>query len=356
MKIAIILHNLGGPDALESVRPFLFNLFRDKAIIRLPALLRYPLAALISARREKEAQHIYAAIGGKSPLLENTRAQGAALERLLNIPQPLVPPVQFRVFTAMRYWHPLPEETAKEVADFAPDRIVELPLYPQFSTTTTQSSFDAFAKAAVKYRITAPREPVTCYPVLPGFINAQTALIAPLYQKLQQDAVARGIKKPPRILFSCHGLPQRVIDAGDPYQWQCEQTAKAILAALNIPQLDFKTTYQSRVGPMQWITPYTDAEILQAGKDGVPLLIAPIAFVSEHSETLYELDQQYRDLAAANGVPLFARAPAVSTHPLFIEGLAGLVRAALANGPAPSSCPPALRACGCRRNRSEKDQ
>lgn len=322
MKVAVVLFNLGGPLHLADVRPFLENLFSDPAIIRLPALFRIPLAKFISKKREEEAKHIYQAIGGGSPLLANTEAQRKALEAAL----PQSENTQYRCFISMRYWHPFAHETGRLVADFAPDKIVFLPLYPQFSTTTTESSFRDFSDALKKVKVKAPVSTICCYPSDPGFIAAQAMLIREQYENLGRDMQMAGITKKPRLLFSSHGLPERVVKAGDPYQRQCEETAKALVAALNIPGLDWINCYQSRVGPLKWIEPYTDAEIERAGSEKTPVIIAPISFVSEHSETLYEIEQQYRELARDKGVPGFARVPAVGTHPDFIAGLARLAQ------------------------------
>ncbi len=309
---AVVLFNLGGPDAPESVRPFLFNLFHDPAILGLPQPLRYLLARLLSARRAKVATEIYRQLGGGSPLLPNTRAQSDALQAALD--------ADTRVFIAMRYWHPMSDETAAAVKAYAPDQIILLPLYPQFSTTTTQSSCKDWDRAARRVGLTAPTVTVCCYPTEPGFIAALAGLIAPALKRARE-------KGRPRLLFSAHGLPKKVVRAGDPYQWQVEQSAAAVVRALDIPDLDWVVCYQSRVGPLEWIGPYTDAEIDRAGRDRVPLVVAPIAFVSEHSETLVELDIEYRARAQQVGVPLYLRVPAVSTHPAFIGALVNLVRA-----------------------------
>lgn len=324
MKTAVILFNLGGPDKLDSVKPFLLNLFKDKAILSVPWFIRYPLALLISTSREKEARHIYAAIGGGSPLLPNTIAQAQALEKKLG--------TNYKVFTVMRYWHPFAKDVAKDVKAYVPDKIIYLPLYPQYSTTTTKSSFEDFDKCFFGHNGSAPKGAIATTPFVTkiisyetnaGLVNAYAKLIKPIYEDVKAKA-----GKAPRILFSAHGLPQKTIDAGDPYQKQVYATCKAVVAALNIPGLDWKNTFQSRVGPLKWIEPYTDKEIEVAGGEKMPLLIVPIAFVSEHSETLYEIEQQYRELAKEKGVPVFARVPAVATHPDFIDGLAELVRKA----------------------------
>ncbi|HYG84706.1 MAG TPA: ferrochelatase [Azospirillum sp.] len=312
-RTAVVLFNLGGPDAPDAIRPFLFNLFYDPSIIGLPTPLRFLLANVIARRREKPAREIYAQLGGKSPLLENTQAQAAALEAAL------AGGGEVRTFIAMRYWHPMSTETAAAVKEFAPDLVILLPLYPQWSTTTTASSLRVWREAAETVGLKAETRVVCCYPTEPGFIVASARLV----QQAHAEATRYGR---PRVLFSAHGLPKRVVAAGDPYQWQCERTARAIADALNIPNLDWVNCYQSRVGPLEWIGPSTDEEIRRAGRDKVPVVVVPIAFVSEHSETLVEIEVEYRHLAKGLGVPYFARVPTVGVEPAFIGGLVRLVR------------------------------
>lgn len=318
-KLAVVLFNLGGPDSPAAVGPFLRNLFRDPAIIGVPQPLRGALAWLIARRRAPIAADIYAQIGGGSPLLANTRAQANALQAALDDLGAV------KVFVAMRYWHPLVEQVVGEVRDFAPDRILLLPLYPQFSTTTTTSALRAWGKAAARAGLTVPVHTVCCYPVNQGFVAALVDLIRPAYKRALS---ATG--KAPRLLFTAHGLPQRVVDRGDAYQAQVEMTAAAVVNALAVSQLDAQISYQSRVGPLEWLRPYTEDELRRAGTDRVPLVVAPIAFVSEHSETLVELDITYREEALRLGVPHYERVPTVGTHPVFIAGLADIVRGALA--------------------------
>jgi len=316
-KLAVVLFNLGGPDSPEAVEPFLRNLFSDPAIITLPAIFRLPLARMIARRRAPVAAQIYAHMGGRSPIFEETRAQADALEQALSKDD-----IQAKAFVAMRYWHPFSNGAARAVKAFAPDKIVLLPLYPQYSTTTTGSSLRDWAKAARKAKVDAPTSRACCYPWDAGFVVAAAAKIRLAAKDLKPD---QGY----RLLLSAHGLPKRIIQKGDPYQWQVEQSAAAIVKALNLPELEAQVCYQSRVGPLEWIGPSADAEIARAGKDGKGLIVAPIAFVSEHSETLVELDIEYRRLAADKGVPDYRRAATVGTHSDFIEGLAGLVRRAL---------------------------
>jgi len=313
VKIAVILFNLGGPDSLEAVQPFLRNLFSDPAILRVPSLIRGPLARFIAGRRAPKARGIYEQIGGSSPILGQTEAQARALEAALGAAGE---GHEWRGYVCMRYWHPMTEAVVRSVERFAPDRIVLLPLYPQFSTATTASSFKAWNDLA---RFEAPTEVVKDYPTDPGFIAASVALV--------EEGLAQAGAGPRRLLFSAHGLPERVIRAGDPYQSQVERTAKAIAESLG--GLDWSVCYQSRVGPLKWIGPSTDAEIARAGADKVAVVLYPLSFVSEHSETLVELDIEYRHLAERAGVPAYVRVPTVGTHPLFIAGLARLVRDAL---------------------------
>lgn len=218
-RIAVVLFNLGGPDRPEAVRPFLFNLFNDPAIITAPAPIRWIIAQLISRRRAPVAREIYANLGGGSPLLANTIEQAEALSRALSANGDV------RCFIAMRYWHPFADETAREVKAFEPDRVVLLPLYPQFSTTTSGSSFADWNRAARSAGLDAPTHVVGCFPRDTGFVSTVAGLTAAAWQ----EASAAGS---PRILFSAHGLPKRVVEGGDPYQWQVEQSALAIAAEL----------------------------------------------------------------------------------------------------------------------------
>ena len=341
-RVAVVLFNLGGPDSLDAVEPFLCNLFRDPAIIRAPAPLRHLIARLIARRRGRQARDIYRTIGGSSPLLAETEAQAAALGRALDD----LGEVEVEVAVAMRYWHPMSEAAVRPVAAFRPDRVVLLPLYPQFSTTTTASSLAAWRVAAQAVGIAAPTSAICCYPRAEGLVEAHALLIEPLL------AVA-GEAGEPRLLFSAHGLPKSVVARGDPYQWQVEQTARGIVARLGREGLDWRVCYQSKVGPMAWLGPSTVEELDRAGRDRVPVVVVPIAFVSDHSETLVELDVTYRDHARAAGVPAYHRVPALGTHPSFIAALADLVRGAanaaggagLVSGEGGRLCPADHRRC-----------
>ena len=309
MKTAVVLFNLGGPDSLDAVEPFLRNLFGDPAIVSLPAIVRKPLAWFIASRRAPVARAIYEKLGGSSPILAETRAQADALDKVLT---------DSKSFIAMRCWRPFSDEAAAAVKAYAPDRIVLMPLYPQFSTTTTGSALADWGRAARKAGLNVPTATVCCFPDAPGFVAAQARLIQDAFKAVRTDVHYR-------VLLSAHGLPKRTVQRGDPYQRQVEQTARVLVDALGIDGLDWTVCYQSRVGPLEWIGPATDAEIKRAGADGKGVIIVPIAFVSEHSETLVELDIEYAHLAHKAGVPDYRRVPTVGTGPEFIAALAALV-------------------------------
>ncbi|WP_293678196.1 ferrochelatase [uncultured Phenylobacterium sp.] len=338
MKVAVVLFNLGGPDNQKAVRPFLFNLFRDPAIIQLPAPARYALAALISTTRAKSARANYQRMGGGSPLLAGTNAQARVLEEMLTAQG-----LEARTFVAMRYWKPFTEEMAAQVARFAPDEIVLLPLYPQYSTTTTGSSLKEWARV---YKGPGRTRTVCCYPTAPGLVDAHVEAIRKVW---------RTPGDPPgevRLLFSAHGLPQQVVEAGDPYAAQIEATAAAVAARL--PEFpDWQLCYQSRVGRLKWLGPSTVEAIHQAAADGKGVLICPIAFVSEHIETLVELDVEYAELAKDLGVQPFLRARTPETDRGFMAELARAVTGALdRDGIAPHGpwrCPAAHGKCVCAR-------
>ncbi|MGB0695706.1 MAG: ferrochelatase [Rhodospirillaceae bacterium] len=313
-KLAVVLFNLGGPDSPEAVKPFLFNLFNDPAIISVPTPLRWMIAKLISSRRAPIAREIYGHIGGKSPLLEQTHDQAAAIAAGLTEKG-----FEALVVPAMRYWHPFATEAAQAVAAFQPDKIVALPLYPQFSTTTSGSSLKQWREVLAKTSITAPSLEVGCWPVLDGWCEAVAGLIRQSLPEAEED------DPQPRLLFSAHGLPKKVIDAGDPYQHQVERSVAKVLEILGPIPVEPVVCYQSKVGPLEWIGPATEDEIKRAGADGRPVIVVPIAFVSEHSETLVELDIEYRELAEEAKVPWYRRVPTAQTHPRFISALVEVI-------------------------------
>jgi len=321
-KIAIVLFNLGGPDSPEAIKPFLLNLFRDPAILRVPFFVRPFLARTIARARVAPATENYALLGGKSPLLGLTQEQAAALEAAL-------PDLEARCFIAMRYWHPFSLEAARAVKAWGPDEVVLLPLYPQFSTTTTGSSLAAWRQAAARAGLAADTTTVCCYPVDSAYATATAALVKAGYHRAR---AALDPAVPLRVLFSAHGLPEVIIQGGDPYQWQVEQTVAAVVAAWG-ETVDHAICYQSRATPQKWIEPSTEEEIERAAKDRTAVLVVPIAFVSEHTETLVELDVEYRDLAEKLDVPGYFRVPTQNADTGFIASLAGVVRRAIGCGP-----------------------
>jgi ferrochelatase len=314
-KIAIILFNLGGPDGPEAVQPFLFNLFSDKAIISVPQPIRWLIAKLISIRRAPIAKGIYAELGGGSPLLPNTKKQADALRSML---EKRYVDDEFKCFISMRYWHPMANQVASDVKVWGADEVVLLPLYPQFSTTTSGSSIKDWKRASRKAGLDAVTKGICCYPIDSGFVSAVS-------KRLKNALAEREQHSNILVLFSAHGLPKKIVDRGDPYKWAVEKSAAAVVDRLDIPALEWRVSYQSRVGPLEWIKPYTEDEIRLAGSKGKDLIVVPIAFVSEHSETLVELDIEYRELAEKAGVTSYTRIGTVGDDDAFIEGLADLV-------------------------------
>jgi len=312
MKKAVILFNLGGPDSQESVEPFLFNLFNDPEILDLPKILRYPLAKIISKKRKTTAQKIYSEIGGSSPILKLTNEQANALENKLNENNKKD---IYKCFVVMRCWYPRAYQVVSLVKNYNPDEIILLPLYPQYSSATSGSSIKEWIEISEKNKINKPTKIICCYPTDEDFIAAHTKLIEEKIENLNSY----------RLIFSAHGLPERNIKKGDPYQWQIEQSVKKIVEKLDIDNLDWILCYQSRVGPLKWIGPSTDDEIINVSKQNKTIIIVPIAFVSEHSETLVELDIEYKKLAEKNGCKNYHRVPALGTNKDFINSLCKLV-------------------------------
>ncbi|MBJ7898896.1 MAG: ferrochelatase [Cyanobacteria bacterium RI_101] len=324
-RVGVLLLNLGGPEKLEDVRPFLFNLFSDPEIIRLPSpLLQKPLAWLISTLRSKKSQANYQQIGGGSPLLQITEAQGAALEAEL-----VSRGENAKIYIGMRYWHPFTEEAVAEIKNDRPQRLVVLPLYPHFSISTSGSSFrvleDLWRRDPVLRQIDYTIIP--SWYDHPGYIQAMADLIEAELAKFPEPDRAH-------IFFSAHGVPQSYVDeAGDPYQSEIETCTRLIMGALNRPN-PHTLAYQSRVGPVEWLKPYTEDALMELGNQGVQdLLVVPISFVSEHIETLQEIDIEYREIAEEAGIHNFQRVPALNTYPGFVSALADLVAASLAKPP-----------------------
>jgi ferrochelatase len=312
MKKAIILFNLGGPDKIDNVEPFLFNLFNDPAILNLPTLLRYPLAKLISNRRAPVAKKIYAELGGSSPILKLTKEQSSALEIKLNQTQT---EDEYKCFIVMRCWNPRAKDVIKDVKLYNPDDVVLMPLYPQYSAATSGSSIKEWKDVCKKNNYNVKTSTICCYPTDQNFINAHTKEIIRKIKDLKDF----------KLIFSAHGLPEKNIKKGDPYQWQVEQSVKKIVENLNDENLDWILSYQSRVGPLKWIGPSTEDIIIENSKIGKHIVLVPIAFVSEHSETLVELDIEYKEIADANGCKNYTRVPALGINEDFIKTLSELI-------------------------------
>jgi ferrochelatase len=312
MKKAVILFNLGGPDKLENVEPFLFNLFYDPAILNLPKVFRYLLAKLISNRRAPTAKKIYQELGGSSPILKLTQDQSGALETKLNNDDGLS---EYKCFVVMRCWHPRAEDVIKDVINYDPDEVILMPLYPQYSAATSGSSIKEWKDVCKINNFKTKTSTICCYPTEANFILAHKNEIVKKINNLENF----------KLIFSAHGLPEKNIKNGDPYQWQIEQSVNKIVESLKIENLDWILSYQSRVGPLKWIGPSTEDIIIKNSKLGKHIVLVPIAFVSEHSETLVELDIEYKEIADKNGCKNYTRVPALGVNKDFIKAMCELI-------------------------------
>lgn len=324
-RVGVLLLNLGGPEKPEDVRPFLFNLFSDPEIIRIPfPWLQKPLAWFISSRRAKTSQANYQQIGGGSPLRRITEEQGDALKSALDRKGH-----DAKVYVGMRYWHPFTEEAIAQIKRDSLEKLVVLPLYPQYSISTSGSSFRLLEQlwqddpklAQVEYTL------IPSWYARPGYVNAMADLIRTELDKLPNPDSAH-------IFFSAHGVPVSYVEEfGDPYQREIEHCTALIMQALGRSN-DHTLAYQSRVGPIEWLQPYTEDAIQALAEAGVDdLMVVPISFVSEHIETLQEIDIEYRELAEEAGIERFYRVPALNTHTGFITDLAEMVDEAAAAEP-----------------------
>ncbi len=340
MKKAVILFNLGGPDKLENVEPFLFNLFNDPAILNLPSVFRFPLAKLIANRRTPTAKKIYQELGGSSPILKLTKEQSNALEVKLNRDDNSS---NYKCFVVMRCWNPRAENVVKEVISYNPDEMILMPLYPQYSSATSGSSIKEWNSVCLKNNFKVKTSTICCYPTDKNFVEAH------------KNEIIKKIKniKNFKLIFSAHGLPEKNIKKGDPYQWQVEQSVKEIVKSLNIKDLDWILSYQSRVGPLKWIGPSTEDIIVENSKLGKHIILVPVAFVSEHSETLVELDIEYKELAEKNGCKNYSRVPALGVNENYIKAMSNLIihkKEYNFNGelfPPKTQCPSQFKKCPC---------
>lgn len=324
-RTGVLLLNLGGPEKLEDVRPFLYNLFSDPEIIRLPfPWLQKPLAWLISTLRSKKSEENYLEIGGGSPLLQITEAQAQALQSKLSGQGS-----DIQVYVGMRYWHPFTEEAIARIKEDGIEKLVVLPLYPQFSISTSGSSF----RVLEEMWKTDPQLQKIEYTLIPSWYNHPDYLSAMadlIKQELQQFEQPEKV----HIFFSAHGVPKTyVTEAGDPYQVEIEECTQLIMKTLNTGN-PYILAYQSKVGPVEWLKPYTEDALEELGAKNIKdLLVVPISFVSEHIETLQEIDLEYREVAEEVGISNFKRVPALNTHPMFIDALTNLTTSALEETP-----------------------
>lgn len=350
-RIGVLLFNLGGPETLDDVKPFLFNLFSDPDIIRLPwRALQKPLAWLISTQRQKKSRGYYEQIGGGSPLRRITEEQARALEKALASRN-----INARAYVGMRYWKPFIEEALDQIRRDQIDHLVVLPLYPQFSVSTTGSSLNRMHAIAAENGFRLPPTSVVCsWEADANYIEAMAAAAREELARFPDQDPSRT-----HILFSAHSVPVRYIDEGDPYLDQTKRTVELVMERLGVHR-PHGLSFQSKVGPVEWLTPATNETIPKLAGEGVSqLMLVPVSFVSEHSETLYEMDILYRDLAAESGIAHYGRVPTMNCRPDFIEALATLVERALPNSTegnphsncihSPVAANAAAQSCACGR-------
>ncbi|HCA61544.1 ferrochelatase [Synechococcus sp. Minos11] len=321
-RVGIVLLNLGGPERIQDVGPFLYNLFADPEIIRLPIpALQKPLAWLISTLRSNKSQEAYRSIGGGSPLRRITDQQARELQSLLRQRN-----VDATTYVAMRYWHPFTESAVADMKADGIEQVVVLPLYPHFSISTSGSSFRELQRLRQGDERFAqlPLRAIRSWHDHPGYLKAMAQLMEREIDACVDPSTAH-------VFFSAHGVPKSYVEeAGDPYQKEIESCAELIMKTLGRDN-PWTLAYQSRVGPVEWLQPYTEEALEELGEKGVKeLVVVPISFVSEHIETLEEIDIEYREIATEAGVSNFRRVPALDTDPTFIASLADLVETSLA--------------------------
>jgi protoporphyrin/coproporphyrin ferrochelatase len=317
-EIGVVLLQLGGPDSPEAVEPFLYNLFCDPDIINFPGafLARKPLARFISSRRSKKVAEHYREIGGKSPIVDLTMAQARALQTELSRDIPA------SVHVAMRYWHPLSEEAIAEMKNEPLRKIILLPLYPQYSKATTASSVREWNRQCEKQRYPpVPTETICCYHDHPLYVGAIVARINQVYQRFSGTDPGEI-----DLIFSAHGVPLSLVREGDPYQQQIKETVRLVVDAGRWTS-PHTLCYQSKVGPAEWLKPSLPATLRELASRGRRrFLVIPIAFVTDHIETLHEINIEARHEAEQLGVAQFEMMPGLNDHPMFIQCLADLVR------------------------------
>lgn len=317
-KIAVVLLQLGGPDSLASVEPFLYNLFCDPDIIDIPGafLFRKSLARLISSKRAPKVQELYKRIGNGSPILKQTKLQAEALRQSLSLQGYTVD-----VHIAMRYWHPLTEAAVSAVVASKPDRIILLPLYPHYCKATTGSSVNEWKRVAKKLHLPEiPTALVEQYYEHPLYIEALVRRISTAINRVPQSDRSKL-----QLVFSAHGTPMKLVRDGDPYSHHIRKTYERVIERGKFG-LRHTLCFQSKVGPQKWLTPSLVGTIDRLGHEGAThLLVIPIAFVTDHIETLSEINIEARDEAKKLGVQYYDMMPALLTEPNFINCLTDLV-------------------------------
>jgi ferrochelatase len=326
----VLILNLGGPDAPASVKPFLLELFRDPDVLTVPggAPVRNALAWLIATMRAKRVVKNYLEVGW-SPLLPRTLAQERALETRLNQLAPARDGTPaWLVRTAMRYWRPRASAALAELVANGVSRIIALPLYPQYSRATTASSLGELREVVAREAPQVRLDEITSYATDPAYVAALAACIEEGIAAARAAAPATSpAEREPLLLFSAHGLPQRIVDAGDPYEKEIRATMAAVLAKLAWKG-ESQLSFQSRAGPVKWLEPSTEHAIGALARRGVKrVVVVPISFVSDHIETVHEIDLLLGRQAKAQGITTFVRTPALDVRPDFIDSLARLVRA-----------------------------
>lgn len=315
-RVGIVLFQLGGPDTLEAIEPFLYNLFCDPDIIDFPfaRIGRKPLAKLISATRARKVQHHYSTIGGGSPIRRNTEQQAKALESELRAQG-----IDARCFVAMRYWHPFTSEAIERIREAKCDQIVLLPLYPQYSSTTTGSSLNEWRRL---FHDDVPSHEV-------GDFYRNTTYLDSLVEKVNEALSRFPVPERPAIIFSAHGVPLSVIEKGDPYQRQIEETARLLMERGGWKN-PHRLCYQSKVGASRWLQPSLHQTLRTlAAEQFQEICVVPIAFVSDHVETLGEIDHEAREEARGLGIRQFEVSAGLNDSPKFIQALGQIVQQAL---------------------------
>jgi len=319
--VAVVLMNLGGPNTTDDVQPFLYNLFMDPAIIDIPVggLARHWLCKAISNLRARTVSEDYELIGGGSPINRLTREQADSLERKLNDSFGKPAGVDFRTYIAMRYWHPFSEEAAAQMEADGVDKVVLLPLYPQYSKTTTGSSLIYWWMLEQKGEIAEwPTSYVFEYAANPKYIQALSERINEGLQRFPKQ-----VRDDVHFVFSAHGTPlNEMVDRRDPYCCLVHSTVERVMALRDYDR-PYHVAFQSKVGPAEWLTPGTPDKLEELAHQGhTATLIIPVAFVTEHVETSFELDIEVREEAEEAGIEHYEVMPALNCHPLFIDSLA----------------------------------